>query len=239
MKRAFAAGVVAAAALSLAACSLDGHAISSPSGAAEMSDDVYPPSVDGPTSTTPASGDSTAFRLTGAPAGSTPKVVITVVEDMACPACKMFEERFGATLDDLSRSTDVAVDYHVISFLDRMSSDDYSSRAANASFCAWHASPGPTGKWRAFQRQMFDDQAPEGGAGLPDSELASIARTTLNTDITSCITSRQYSSAVKSATSSITDENWFQGTPTVRINDRDFTPSTPDALRAAVTAAAR
>ncbi|GED99885.1 hypothetical protein nbrc107696_03320 [Gordonia spumicola] len=214
---------LAASTLALGACTVDG----APRRAADVA-----------ATTADASGDTT-FRIH---AGTTPKVVVTVIEDLACPACALFESRFGSTLDAYAADPDVAVDYLVISFLDRMSADDYSSRAANASHCVWN-NPDDQARqqsiWRGFQHAAFRVQPDEGGAGLPDDRLVRLADQAGATKAASCITGRQLATQVKRTTSTVTDDSRFAGTPTVRIDDADYTLSSPEALRAAIDEAKR
>lgn len=159
-------------------------------------------------------------------------VVVTAVEDFQCPACKQFEAISGETLSELIADNTIAVDYKPIAILDRMSSTNYSTRAANASLCVADAD---ISKWPAWHTAMFDQQPAEGGAGLTDDELVSIA-SGAGVDIASCVADGTYTDYVASQTQAVLDEG-VTGTPTVSVNGTAVSNPTPDGLRAAIAAA--
>lgn len=167
------------------------------------------------------------------PGTNSPKAVLTVYEDFQCPVCKNFEAGFGATLDQLRTSGAVAVDYHPISILDRMSSTGYSTRAANASLCV-----ADTGidTWLAFHRSVYQQQPPEGGSGLSNEQLTETATAAgAPAPVADCITDGRYTDWVASSTQSVLDTG-VSATPTVLLNGEPLTLSTPEALAATVTA---
>ncbi|MDJ0392208.1 thioredoxin domain-containing protein [Rhodococcus sp. G-MC3] len=163
------------------------------------------------------------------------KVVVTVVEDFQCPACKQFESISGETLTDLVADGTIAIDYKPIAILDRMSSTQYSTRAANASICVADSNKDV---WPAWHTAMFEQQPAEGGDGLTDDELVAIA-TAAGADspeVASCITGGTYIDYVASQTQSVIDGG-VTGTPSVSVNGTAVSNPTPDGLRAAITAA--
>ncbi|QRY61592.1 DsbA family protein [Gordonia sp. PDNC005] len=231
--------LILAAVVFLSSCSTDGRpvrAANEPFGG----DDQTTSTTDAPGDDESPAKNGEAFRVfagTGAP-----KVTVTVIADLACPACKVFESTFGPVLDAYRGDPDVAVDYRVISFLDRMSSDRYSSRAANASHCVWHAAeatPAHTQDWREFQSIMFENQPPEGGPGLSTTQLAQFATTAGMPSANRCILESKRSSDVSAVTRAVTNDPTFQGTPTVKINGDTYTPTTPTALKSAIDQAKR
>ncbi|GAC78197.1 DsbA family protein [Gordonia malaquae] len=222
----------------LSACSIDGNAV-------RAANEPPVENVQTTSATDAPRGDESTttgevFRIfagTGAP-----KVTVTVIADLACPACKLFESTFGPVLDAYRGDPDVAVDYQVISFLDRMSSDNYSSRAANASHCVWHSAettPAHAQDWRKFQRLAFENQPNEGGPGLPSTELSQFATTAGVPSAARCILESQRATEVSSSTRAVTNDPTFQGTPTVKINGATYTPGTPTALKSAIDQAKR
>lgn len=213
------------------ACSTDGTAVRVPdeNGQTTSTTDI-PRSGESPAT------NSEAFRIF-AGTGS-PTVTVTVIADLACPACKVFESTFAPVLDAYRGDSDVAVDYQVISFLDRMSSDDYSSRAANASHCVWHAAD-TTQKWRRFQSLAFENQPSEGGPGLASTELSQFATMAGVPSASRCIQESQRASEVSATTRAVTNDPTFRGTPTVLINGDTHTPSSPTALKSAIDQAKR
>ncbi|MGK8467261.1 DsbA family protein [Nocardia cyriacigeorgica] len=168
------------------------------------------------------------------------KVTVRVVMDLQCPACKKFEEANGSVLEEAVRDGSAAVEYSVITFLDRMSETEYSSRAGNASYCVANSGLDNYQSWLA---DIFAQQPAEGGAGLPDSDLIDIAGSAGYTDtaVAECITNRQYDSYLRTKTTQVL-RSGVTATPTVYIDGTEVTDRqalmTPGGL-AAVIAAAR
>ncbi|PXX58739.1 protein-disulfide isomerase [Nocardia tenerifensis] len=149
------------------------------------------------------------------------KVVVRVVADLQCPACQMFEKANAKVLEDAVNSGSVLVEYNVISFLDRASTTQYSSRAGNASYCVAESDPARYQSWLA---SMFDQQPAEGGDGLPDERLIEIARDAGYADpaVAQCITERKYDPFLRAKTK----ENLAGGiksTPSVFVNGQQVT----------------
>lgn len=184
-----------------------------------------------PAATPSAVTDDGAIRIGDADAA----VVVTAVEDFQCPACKQFEAISGDTLSELVADGTVAVDYKPIAILDRMSSTNYSTRAANASVCVADAD---ISLWPAWHKAMFEQQPAEGGAGLTDDELVSLAAAAGvdSPDVASCITGGTYTDYVTDQTQKVLADG-VTGTPTVSVNGTVVSNPTPDGLRAAITAA--
>src|SRR4051812_43050424 len=53
---------------------------------------------------------------------------IKLYEDLQCPICKSFEQVTGSQIQSAIAGGQVKVDYHMVAFLDRSSSTNYSSR---------------------------------------------------------------------------------------------------------------
>jgi len=158
-------------------------------------------------------------------------VTVQVIEDFQCPACQSFEAGFGEQLDSYTSGDDVNVEYRGIAFLDRASTTDYSSRALNASACVIDTAG--TDVWKEFHRQMFLQQPPEGGAGLPDSDLVAIAEDAGADDVETCVDDRAFADWVTSTTVTATGEPDFAGTPTVLVNGEKV-DTTSEAITEAV-----
>lgn len=184
-----------------------------------------------PAATPSAVTDGGAIRL-GNPDAT---VVVSVVEDFQCPVCKQFEALSGQTLQDLIAGGTVAVDYQPIAILDRMSSTKFSTRAANASMCV---AQNDKDRWLDWHTAMFDGQPAEGGAGLSDDDLVSIAATAgaSSPETSSCITDGTYSDWVTTQTQTVLGEG-VTGTPTVTVNGTQVASPTPDNILAAVNQA--
>ncbi|WOC13026.1 DsbA family protein [Gordonia sp. MP11Mi] len=234
--RTAALGCLATGALLIGACGIDGTPVPDRSTADTSTGSGSSPA---PSTGAPVMADG-AFRVTSA-AGQ-PKVIVTVVEDLACPACKQFESVVGPTIDGYGGDPDIAVDYRIISFLDRVSPDRYSSRAANASYCVWHAGDGSIKSqqaWRGFQHAMFQRQPDEGGPGLDDSEIIAIAAQNGAVDVADCITGGQYGADVSASTEQTQDDPDFTGTPTVLVNGEQIEVTSAADVKRAVEAARR
>ncbi len=152
------------------------------------------------------------------------KVTVRVVMDLQCPACKMFEAANGSVLESAVRNHTAAVEYSVITFLDRASSTQYSSRAGNASFCVANSG---TEHYQAWLSSMFAKQPEESGDGLTDAELIAIAKAAGYTDdaVAQCITNRGYDDYLRAKTESVL-AGGVNSTPTVTIDGKQVTSST-------------
>jgi protein-disulfide isomerase len=161
-------------------------------------------------------------------------VEVVVVEDFQCPACLAFEEDAGDLLAEYRAGDQVSVEYRAISFLDRASSTDYSSRAANAAACVLDDAGADA--WMTMHEALFADQPPEGGEGLPDSELESKAATA-GADVGSCIEDGTFRDWVEQTTDTVFEDDRVNGTPTVFVNDEEVEDPTAAKIEAAVEAA--
>ncbi|MEU6561414.1 DsbA family protein [Nocardia nova] len=152
------------------------------------------------------------------------KVTVRVVMDLQCPACKMFEAANGSVLEAAVRDHTAAVEYSVITFLDRASSTQYSSRAGNASFCVANSG---TEHYQAWLATMFAKQPEEGGDGLTDDELIQIAKSAGYTDdaVAQCIIDRSYDNYLRTKTKAVL-AGGVNSTPTVTIDGQKVTSST-------------
>ncbi|MEU4648973.1 DsbA family protein [Nocardia fluminea] len=144
------------------------------------------------------------------------KVKVRVVADLQCPACKQFEAANGETLAKAAADGTASVEYQIISFLDKASTNQYSSRAANASFCV---AKSDTTKYQSWLQTMFEKQPAEGGAGLSNDELVQIATDVGYTDpaVATCIEDKPYNDYIQQVTQT-TLQSGVESTPSVYIN---------------------
>ena len=129
--------------------------------------------------------DSTGSAATGtAPAGAvsglavpageaSAPVQVVVYEDFMCPYCGQFEAAGRSAFGEDIADGRVQFQYHVLNFLDRSSSTDYSTRAANALAVVLDTSGQTVAK--RFHDLLFENQPEEGGAGLSDDQLVDLA----------------------------------------------------------------
>lgn len=165
--------------------------------------------------------------------GSGP-VTIDVFEDFICPACGSFEERTGATLDQLVADGKVRVVYHPIAILDGYSTTKYSTRSSAASGCAADG-----GKFREYAKALFANQPPEGGPGLSDDKLIDIGRTVgLGDDFASCVRDGTYQTWTGHVTD-VASEDGVNSTPTILVAGKEVKDRTPEGITAAVEAAGK
>ncbi|MFI9535423.1 DsbA family protein [Nocardia fusca] len=167
------------------------------------------------------------------------KVTVRVVMDLQCPACQAFEEANSNVLEDAVRDGDAAVEYSVITFLDRASTTEYSSRAGNAAFCVANSG---VDDYQAWLSDMFTQQPEEGGDGLPDSALIDIAESAGYTDpaVAQCITDREYDTYLRTKTDEVLNSG-VNSTPSVTVNGEQVTDAaalmSPNGLAASIAAA--
>ena len=108
--------------------------------------------------------------VVGDPAAPT---TITIYEDLQCPVCALLEAEVGEPLAAAVEAGQVKVDYRIVSFLDDASTNEYSSRAANAAAVVRDVAGAEA--FAEFHDLLFADQPPEGGAGHTDEELIEYA----------------------------------------------------------------
>jgi len=182
-------------------------------------------------SNAPANTDGYAVVVGDADAPITMKFY----EDPQCPICKAFEEQVGDQVSAAVAAGDLKVEYHVVSFLDHASENDYSSRAANALYSV--ADVAGVEVFKKFHDELYANQPDEGTAGPEDDEL-----------IASAVEAGAEESAVRSAIEDKVFEQWIvnatdqmskdgvNGTPTVFIDGEKVEGTPQDAIEAVLAA---
>ncbi|MCA2213164.1 DsbA family protein [Jidongwangia harbinensis] len=164
-------------------------------------------------------------------------VRLEVFLDYMCPFCGRFERANGAEIDRLVGAGTVRLEVYPLAFLDEASrGTEYSSRTANAAATVADRAPA---QLPAFHRALFDRQPEEGTAGLTDDEIAGLARAAkVPDDVVAQFGERRFAAWVAASTKTALDD--ISGTPTVRIDGRQFTGDLYQAgpLTQAITAAA-
>lgn len=188
------------------------------------------------TSATPANTaagtNGTAFAV-----GEDAAVVVDIYEDFQCPACQQFEAASTDTLAQLVSDGRVQVRYHPIAILNRFSTDEYSTRSANAAAAV--ADAAGTEAFLAFHGLLFANQPAEGGAGLSDDQLISFAAEAGATggSVEDAIRDRTFEGWVSTATEQSSQAGVTQ-TPTVLVDGSVLADRSTAGLTAAVEAAA-
>jgi protein-disulfide isomerase len=174
---------------------------------------------------------STAQRDAATAAGSTPRnsasgsitvgqggapVALVVYEDFLCPACKQFEVENAAQLSQWISDGTVKVEFRPISFLDRASTDEYSTRALNAAGAVLDLAPNG---FTSFHDALFAEQPAEGGPGLSDDRLVdlAVAAGAPRDQVRKLITDRAFEGWTKQVTEAASKAG-INGTPTVLVN---------------------
>ena len=157
-------------------------------------------------------------------------VTVDIYLDYLCPACRQFEQANAELLDQLTHDGQIRVVYHPMAILDRYSTTQYSSRAANAVGCA-----ADTGSFVALQKQLFEHQPPEGGPGLPDESLIELGRRAGIADdaFGACVRDQSHAEWVVKATDVASQDNIFR-TPTVKVNGVELSVPSTEELTAAL-----
>ena len=164
-------------------------------------------------------------------------VTVTVYEDFLCPACRSFEDTLGATLTQLVDEGTAAVEYRPVAILDHASTDAYSTRALNAAAVVTDAAG--SGAFLAFHELLFAHQPAEGGAGLGDDQLITLAEQAGATgeQVEAGIRDQAYADWTRRVTDEASRDG-LTGTPTVRVDGEELQTRTPQGLQDAVRAAA-
>jgi len=174
------------------------------------------------------------------PAGkASAPVKVVVYEDFMCPFCGQFESAGRSGFGKDIAAGKVQFQYHVLNFLDRSSSTDYSTRAANALGVVLDTSGQTVAK--KFHDLLFENQPEEGGAGLSDTQLVDFA-----------VQAGATKSAVQPGIDDLAHKGWVEkvtdqaskddvtATPTVLVDGKPVTAKTiPDMVeevRAAIAA---
>lgn len=158
--------------------------------------------------------------------------VVDVYADYQCPICQQFELASGPVLRAAVDAGTAQVRFHPIAILDRMSSTQYSSRAAGAAVCVAEYD---NERWLDFSEQLYTHQPPEGGSGLTDQALVSIATSVGAEDpqIADCVTGGAFVNWVGTATQEALSRG-VTGTPTIFVNGVALADRSPTAVQAAI-----
>lgn len=195
-----------------------------------------------------ASRDKTGETATKVPHNLTGRYSVTIgkpsapttiklYEDLQCPVCRAFEAATGAQVRAAIAAGKVKVDYHMVAFLDRSSTTHYSSRALNAAMVVLDTA-GPAA-FEKFHTLLYDNQPPEGSAGLTDGQLIDYAvqAGADRSEVSKPIKDNRYHQWVLNATNQMSLDH-VNGTPTVFINGKNA-GSNPQVAAQAVLAASK
>jgi protein-disulfide isomerase len=186
------------------------------------------------TATANGSGATSDYGFVVGKASAPAKLV--AYEDFQCPHCEEFETTFGPTVAKNIADGKLQVEYRPVAFL-----SEYSTRALNAAVCV--NKYGGVAAFKKFHGTLFANQPPEGGSGLPNSQLITLADQAMGKSdpaVATCINDNTFSDWVSSATNAFSKAtaNYPTGasTPTLVLNGT-LLPSSALASVAAFQAA--
>lgn len=146
---------------------------------------------------------------------------VVIYQDYICPGCKAFEENFSSEISKMINDGSAVVEYRTVSFLDSMSSGtNYSSRAANVSYCVLDAAPE---SFFAFNALLYANQPAEMSRGLTNADMIKLAGS-LGIDkskLESCVKDGTYRGFVADNNKAALKIP-IAGTPTIMINDVEW-----------------
>jgi protein-disulfide isomerase len=161
---------------------------------------------------------------------------LTVYEDFQCPICREFEKETKDELRAAVEAGKIEIDYRMVSFLDKNSTNQYSSRALNAAAVVLDTSG--VDVFLAFHDLLYENQPDEGGPGPSNAELVKMAvQAGADEDaVKSGIDDGEFDQWVTNAGDQMS-KNQVTGTPTVFVNGKKAGQTLGDAIDAALQAA--
>lgn len=180
-------------------------------------------------------GVTSAYGVMVGDADAPTKIVL--YEDFQCPVCGVLEAGSADALRQAVEAGKVTVEYRMVSFLDRASLNDYSSRAANAALVVLDQA-GADAFW-AFHDLLYADQPDEGTAGPEDDALVDLAvQAGADRDtVEQGIDDGWFDQWVVNATDAMS-KHGVSGTPTALIDGRVAGSTPQETLDAVLDAAA-
>lgn len=143
---------------------------------------------------------------------------VDIYLDFMCPVCRQFEEVNGADIDALREAGTVAVVYHPISILDRVSAGTkYPTRSASAAGVVADQAPE---FYLDFTNILFANQPAENTPGLDDATIASLAvEVGVPQEVADTFKKGEFEKWVTAATDRASADG-MAGTPTIMVNGK-------------------
>ena len=162
--------------------------------------------------------------------GSGPIVVEDYI-DFICPYCKVYHDEAGANVAQLAAENKITLVQHPVAYLDRFSTNQYSTRASAASACA-----ADDGHFQQYVAVLFANQPAEGTAGPTDDRLITMGTENgLSENFAQCVRDKKYITWAQKVSDDASRAG-VTGTPTVFVNGKKVQASTA-AIVAAVNEA--
>ncbi|MGH3498778.1 MAG: DsbA family protein [Nocardioidaceae bacterium] len=166
----------------------------------------------------PSSG-STAPATSSVPSNKVVPVVL--YEDFQCPVCKAFEAADSSFLMDQVANGSITIEYRPIAILNTSANSDYSSRSGSAAACTFEDAG--IAAYVKLHGLLYISQPQEGGSGLPDSQLTTLAQQAgASSSVASCISKHTYAGWVNRSTDAAS-KSGLSGTPTIMVAGKTVT----------------
>jgi protein-disulfide isomerase len=160
-----------------------------------------------------------------------PEIIVYV--DYQCPICQAFDLPNSAQIRSWVDTGAATLEIRPISFLDRASLNEYSSRAANAAFCVANFEPD---SYFDMHSNLMINQPAEGQDGLDDNELYKVAEQSGagTNQVKGCIQNKSFADYIEQHTQNVLNTPQqgvsVTGTPTVLVNGNKFSWATGEEL---------
>jgi protein-disulfide isomerase len=161
---------------------------------------------------------------------------IIIYQDYQCPICQAFDVPNSSQIRSWVDTGAATVEFRPLSFLDRASLNEYSSRAANAAFCVANFEPD---SYFDFNEIAMTNQPSEGGEGPSDDEIFSWAEEAgAGTDeVKGCIQNKSFEDYLFQQTQTVLSAPHggvsVTGTPTILVNGVQYSWATGEELTSA------
>lgn len=162
---------------------------------------------------------------------------LLIYVDYSCPHCAAFEQGNGEFMTQVLTDDVATIEIVPLSFMDRASTNEYSSRAAGAVACLVDAQP--EAAWAGHSALLNPDLQPNGAAGLTNDEIIAVfeqAVGEVNPEAADCIRTERFTVFAKALNewvfqNAVPNANVegarIEGTPSVFVNG-EFFPGSPD-----------
>lgn len=158
---------------------------------------------------------------------------IIIYQDYQCPICQAFDVPNSSQIRSWVDTGAATVEFRPLSFLDRASLNEYSSRASNAAFCVANFEPD---SFFDFNELAFENQPAEGGEGPSDDEIFGWAEEAgAGTDeVKGCIQNKSFEDYLFQQTQTVLSAPHggvsVTGTPTILVNGVQYSWATGEEL---------
>lgn len=169
---------------------------------------------------------------TGKSSSGTDPVEVIAYEDFYCPACGAFEQASSEFLRSEVEKGTITVEYRPVAILDRMSPDEYSTRAASAAACV--VDDAGVDAFYEFHQTLYENQPAEGSPGHDAAQLTSYAEDAGAGGVGACIEDEEFKGWVSDQTQEFGESAPEVQTPTVLVDGERVSTPSPEGLQQAI-----